>query len=197
MVNDEELYSGTKSTDSKSTEAGTNSGAKQFHFGTKLVDFNSSGSIGTGSSDRNSASSSGAGRTNSRTNSASSESDSGSKEEDGFRPLLACLHAELLSALLSQGQGSAGPSGSVLIDGLVSDDVAVLVASLIAYSQKLGVTGVGTSQKLGVSGVGTSQKVSVAGGGATMMEESVERFAQFLQISMSAQVLQLKPGTYV
>lgn len=98
--------------------------------------------------------------------------------EDGFQSLLARLHAELLSALLchSQATPTHGRPGD-LIDGLSSDDVAVLVASLIAYSQKVG----------------------VAGGGArcTEMEEGVERFAQFLQISMSSKVLQLKSGMIV
>lgn len=92
--------------------------------------------------------------------------------EGNFQSLLARLHAELLSALLSHGQVSP-PHPAPLIDGLSSDDVAVLVASLIAYGRKVG----------------------VAGGG--VMEESVERFAQFLQISMSAKMLQLKPGNFL
>ncbi len=104
----------------------------------------------------------------------SANSDVGSEEsEENFQQILAQLHAELLSALLSVGHthSSSSSGGGGITDSLNSDDVARIVAALIAFSQKQG-------GEEGVKG----------------MEESVERLAQFLQISLSAKALKLEPG---
>ena len=80
---------------------------------------------------------------------------------------------------------------------LSSDDVAMIVAALIAFSQKLGATGGGGGaermEKLELNGTRDDDGRG-SGGGSGEVEESVERFAQFLQISMSTKILQLKPG---
>lgn len=67
------------------------------------------------------------------------------------------------------------------MSALSSDDVAMIVAALIAFGR-------GEGKEEG-------RKSDHDGGGG--MEECVERFAQFLQISMSTKILQLKPGSYV
>jgi hypothetical protein len=114
-------------------------------------------------------------------------------KEDDFQSLLARLHAEVLSSLLSL---SVSRSGNSVLPALSSDDVAMVVAALLAFSHKpasvAGGSGTERKDKSDRDAVGRN---GGNGGGGSRMEESVERFAQFLQISMSTKILQLKPGT--
>ena len=122
----------------------------------------------------------------------------GSKNnDDDFQHLLAQLHAEVLSALLTLSQSQVF-SRSNAISSLNSDDVAMIVAALIGFNQKQevgGAEGGGRSgQKVvgGRGGGGGRREKELTEG--SKMEECVERFAQFLQISLSVKVLQLKSG---
>ncbi len=114
-----------------------------------------------------------------------------------FQQLLAQLHADVLSVLLSLSQLQAfsrsSSSSSTGPQTLNSDDVAMIVAALIAYNQKQ--DGVGECNKRVVTdGSGGAVAAAVAKEKERKMEESVERFAQFLQISLSEKVLELKQG---
>jgi len=149
---------------------------------------------------------------------SSSSSDMGTSKQRSltsvdrvYQEKLAKLHAEVLSALLSVGHTSTSP---ITFSSLSSDDVAILVATLLAFNQKQGheedskkdtkmavavATGGRASGKMG--SVKLERKESGVFGGTAAsggsLEQSVERFAQFLQISLSTEVLQLKPGVCV
>ena len=129
-----------------------------------------------------------------------------------YQEKLARLHAEVLSALLSVGHTSTSP---VTFSCLSSDDVAVLVATLLAFNQKQGqvedskkntnnkTAAAAAGGRVGykTGGIKLERKESGVFGGTAAsggcLEQSVERFAQFLQISLSTEVLQLKPGAHV
>ena len=83
-----------------------------------------------------------------------------------FGSLVAKLHADLLSVILSH-------SKSFRYLALTSDSIAVLVATLLGFSQQLRKT---------------------EGGVASKMSECVERLAQFLQIGLSTGIILLNPG---
>lgn len=124
---------------------------------------------------------------NSKTSSDSAAADS-VLAEGGSQFLLGRLHAEVLSLLLSPSQApSSATRSSSALPPLSSDDVAVIVAALIAFSQKP--SGGGGGRELEVK---AEPRETDSGSGK--MGASVERFAQFLQISLSTKTLQLKPG---
>ena len=100
-----------------------------------------------------------------------------SQREEKFASLVAKLHANILSVILSHSQSFGYRS-------LVSDDIAVIMATLLAFSQKISQ---GQSRDSGTGG----------GGVASMMNESVERLAQFLQITLSCGLLSLNSGQYL
>ena len=112
--------------------------------------------------------------------------------ECDFKHLVAQLHAEVLSVLLSQSQTPSHPSRATTC--LNSDDVAKIVATLLTFNQKQQVGGAGTGREGGAGREEGGEKMRRKVQGQKM-EECVERFAQFLQISLSAKVLQLKAGT--
>ena len=95
-----------------------------------------------------------------------------SQREDKFASLVAKLHANILSVILSHSQSFGYRS-------LVSDDMAVIMATLLAFSQKISQ---GQNRDSGTGGV------------ASKMNESVERLAQFLQITLSCGLLSLNAG---
>lgn len=97
-----------------------------------------------------------------------------SQKEEKFASLVAKLHANILSVILSHSQSFGYRS-------LVSDDMAVIMATLLAFSQKISQ---GQSRDSGTGG----------GGVASKMNESVERLAQFLQITLSCGLLSLNAG---
>ena len=97
-----------------------------------------------------------------------------SQKEERFASLVTKLHANILSVILSHSQSFGYRS-------LVSDDMAVIMATLLAFSQKISQ---GQSRD---SGTGDGR---VAG----KMNESVERLAQFLQITLSCGLLSLNAG---
>lgn len=99
-----------------------------------------------------------------------------SQREEKFASLVAKLHANILSVILSHSQSFGYRS-------LVSDDIAVIMATLLAFSQKI-------SQ-------GQSRDSGTGGGVASMMNESVERLAQFLQITLSCGLLSLNSGQHL
>lgn len=101
-----------------------------------------------------------------------------SQREEKFASLVAKLHANILSVILSHSQSFGYRS-------LVSDDIAVIMATLLAFSQKISQ---GQSRDSGTGG---------GGGVASMMNESVERLAQFLQITLSCGLLSLNSGQYL
>ena len=99
-----------------------------------------------------------------------------SLREEKFATLVAKLHANILSVILSHSQSFGYRS-------LVSDDIAVIMATLLAFSQKISQA---QSRDSGTGG----------GGVASKMNESVERLAQFLQITLSCGLLSLNAGQY-
>ena len=101
-----------------------------------------------------------------------------SQREDKFGSLMAKLHANILSVILSHSQSFGYRS-------LSSDDIAVVIATLLAFSQQL-------SQSRSRGG-GTGNGGDVLCG----MTESVERLAQFLQIMLSCGILALNAGTSI
>ena len=103
-----------------------------------------------------------------------------SQREEKFASLVAKLHANILSVILSHSQSFGYRS-------LVSDNIAVIMATLLAFSQKISQ---GQSRDSGTGGGG-------GGGVASMMNESVERLAQFLQITLSCGLLSLNSGQYL
>lgn len=110
-----------------------------------------------------------------------------------YQGQLARLHAEVLSALLSVCHTSSSPQPSPL----TSDDVAIIVAALLAFSQKQEVDRKKMNSVKQEVRRDVKQKVKQEGvfcGCGESMEQCVERFAQFLQISLSTKILQLKPG---
>ena len=111
-----------------------------------------------------------------------------------YQEKLARLHAEVLSALLSVSHASSSPES---FSPLSSDDVAILVATLLAFSQKQGVAAETKRAKGSKVVVKQEAKDGMFGACSSMVEQCVERFAQFLQISLSTEVLQLKPGLLV
>ena len=95
----------------------------------------------------------------------------GEREHTGdldMQPLIASLHADLLSGILSLTKP--------LPCQLSGDDVAMLVANLLKYY--------------------TQKKLSVGGELVDKMEECVERLAQLLQISLSSGLLMLGAGVH-
>lgn len=169
MVDDTDTHSGTNPAGSNST--GTKSTGSNFS-GTKPTGSSSTGTKPTGSNSTG-------------TNLSGMISTSSNSTEDR---LLAQIHAELLSALLSLSQSQSSATATMAAS-LNSDDIAMIVAALIAFSQRLevGVAGRQPAQERGNGELGEKT-------GDRKMEEAVERFAQFLQISMSTKLLQLKPG---
>lgn len=114
-----------------------------------------------------------------------------------YQEQLARLHAELLSALLSISHSSSTSSSP---SSLTSDDVAIIVATLLAFSQKLEVEKAKEKEaklKVKPEPGWEVKKEGVFIGCGENMEQCVERFAQFLQISLSTKVLQLKSGTWL
>ncbi len=84
-----------------------------------------------------------------------------------FESLMAKLHADLLSVVLSH-------SKSFHVHSLTSDNVAMIVAALLGFNRQL--------------------RGRESGGGR--MNEAVERLSQFLQICLSTGILVLKPGRF-
>lgn len=183
MVSHHNLYSGTSP-----NSAGTNIPSSK-STGTNLPSFNSTKLTGTNLP----------GSKSTGTNLPSfksARSSSVATENNEFQHLLAQLHAELLSALLSLSQAPALSTScpAAITDSLNSDDVAMIVAALIAFSSRPDVdVGGGTVRNFqgGEEGRGECEEVK-----GDKMEECVERFAQFLQISMSGKVLQLESGEF-
>ena len=103
--------------------------------------------------------------------------------ERTLETLVSELHANLLSVILSHPTSFRQHS-------LTSDNLAVVVAALLSFRQHLwagGTKGACTSE--GGGGVACDD------GGGGGMRESVERLAQFLQISLSNGMLVLSPGS--
>ena len=127
------------------------------------------------------------------TGSKEASSEENTTKESDNQGRLARLHAEVLSALLSVGHTSSSPHPSLL----TSDDVAIIVATLLAFSQKQEVEKKTTKAVKHEVRWEVKQEVKKEVGdcgGDASMEQCVERFSQFLQISLSTKVLQLKPG---
>ena len=89
------------------------------------------------------------------------------KKGRDYQEQLSHLHAEVLSALHSVSHTSSSSSSNFA--PLTHDAMVAIVAALLSFSQE--------------------QEVDKG-----KMEQSVERLTQFLQIAMTSQVLQLKPG---
>lgn len=102
-----------------------------------------------------------------------------SEDEDGvdFQTLIAKLHANLLSVILSDSQ-------SFPRETLTSDHVAVTVAALLGLSNY-------KPTQLKKRGKGEEREDRDENKG---LDESVERLAQFLQISLSTGLLALSSG---
>ena len=94
--------------------------------------------------------------------------------------LVSELHANLLSVILSHPTSFGQHS-------LTSDNLAVVVAALLGFRQQLQARTRDTGGSGGGGGIGCDD-----GGGG--MSESVERLAQFLQISLSNGMLVLSAG---
>ena len=103
-------------------------------------------------------------------------------EEKEFHTLVAKLHANLLSVVLSDSQ-------SFSRDTLTSDHIAVSVAALLGLSNH---------QPAQLKRRGGKTTTAAVSGGDTErqqeLDESVERLAQFLQISLSTGLLALSSG---
>ena len=136
-------------------------------------------------------------------NSTVSDSSNSVLVEGDFHSLMARLHAEVLSSLLSVSHthsltAQSRSGSSVPLSSLSSDDVTMVVAALLGFSRRADTMGGGAVRK--GEGLKCERRkmedlmVVEGGSGDGEMEESVERFAQFLQISMSTKTLQLKPG---
>ena len=87
-----------------------------------------------------------------------------------FDSLTANLHANLLAVILSH-------SKSIRHGALTGDSIAVVVATLLKYSQL-------------VKDFGESDGETISG----KVDEAIERLAQFLQISLSTGLLPLNGG---
>ena len=116
--------------------------------------------------------------------------DKKSSQDEDFRTLVSQLHANILSVILSDSQ-------SFPRDTLTSDHIAVTVAALLGLSRhqpaqlkKRGKGGGGAA----VVGEERNQGEKL-GENQQELEESVERLAQFLQISLSTGLLVLSSGT--
>ena len=111
----------------------------------------------------------------------------GEKETD-FQALISKLHANILSVVLSDSQ-------SFPRESLVSDHVAVTVAALLGLSQHQP-TQLRKRGRTPVAAATERDDGDGAGGGEKNreLEESVERLAQFLQISLSTGLLVLSSG---
>lgn len=130
-----------------------------------------------------------------QTHSNGSTSNAGGKETsvkpEDFQTLIAKLHANLLSVILSDSQ-------SFPRETLVGDHVAVTVAALLGLSNyqptqlkkrgKLTTTSAATTTTVAETEYGESGEKN------QLLDESVERLAQFLQISLSTGLLVLSPG---
>lgn len=112
----------------------------------------------------------------------------GKKSGEDFQTLISKLHANLLSVILSDSQ-------SFLRDTLTSDHIAVTVAALLGLSHhqpaqlkkrgKAAAAAAAAAEERGQGGEGENHQE---------LEESVERLAQFLQISLSTGLLVLSSG---
>ena len=110
----------------------------------------------------------------------------GKEEALDFQTLMVKLHANLLSVILSDSQ-------SFLHGTLTSDHVAVIVAALLGLSKH---------QPMQLKKRGKAEWKKQVGKGedggdeskSEDLDESVERLAQFLQISLSTGLLQLSSG---
>ena len=139
-------------------------------------------------------------KVNALKNGVSVEEKQGSKAKNPpmeMSAIVTKLHADLLSLIHSHSQllGYKSVSG---------DDVAVVVAALLGLRNKLSKSGGGgggggrqqdgTGRKRDGGRMAAATGGGGGGGGVPRMEESVERLAQFLQISMSSGLLALKQG---
>ena len=112
------------------------------------------------------------------------ESTKSEGEAVDFRALVAKLHANLLSVVLSDSQ-------SFPRETLTGDHMAVTVAALLGLSHH---------QPAQLRKRGKAAPVAVEegeGGKSRELEESVERLAQFLQISLSTGLLVLSSGMLI
>ena len=107
--------------------------------------------------------------------------------ESDMASLVAHLHASLLSVILSNSQSFQHGS-------LTSDHIAVVVAALLGFSchqpQQL-------VKRKRERKTGRREEAEDDSEGREGLKESVERLAQFLQISLSAGLLDLSPGIYI
>ena len=106
-------------------------------------------------------------------------------EEMSFQTLVSKLHANLLSAILSDSQ-------LFLHDTFTSDHVAVTVAALLGLSNHIGT--LTQLRRRGRTGSSAEENREQDGEKSEELEESVERLAQFLQISLSTGLLALSAG---
>lgn len=129
-----------------------------------------------------------------QTHSNGSTSNAGGKETsvkpEDFQTLIAKLHANLLSVILSDSQ-------SFPRETLVGDHVAVTVAALLGLSNyqptQLKKRGKLTTTSAATTTVAETE-YGESGEKNQLLDESVERLAQFLQISLSTGLLVLSPG---
>ena len=107
--------------------------------------------------------------------------------EEDFQMLISKLHANILSVILSDSQ-------SFPRDTLTSDHIAVTVAALLGLSRHQPAQ----LKRRGKGGVAaaaaTEERNQGEGENHQELEESVERLAQFLQISLSTGLLVLSSG---
>ena len=112
--------------------------------------------------------------------------------ESDMATLVAHLHASLLSVILSN-------SKSFQRGSLTSDHIAVVVAALLGFSchQPQQLVKKKRERKTGREGRREEVEGEEDSEGREGLKESVERLAQFLQISLSAGLLDLSPGIYI
>jgi hypothetical protein len=103
--------------------------------------------------------------------------------EEDFQTLISKLHANILSVILSDSQ-------SFPRDTLTSDHIAVTVAALLGLSRHQPAQ-LKRRGKGGVAAAATEERNQGEGENHQELEESVERLAQFLQISLSTGLLVL------
>ena len=116
------------------------------------------------------------------------KSDSEGKEEAvDFRTQMAKLHANLLSVVLSDSQSFAH-------DTLTSDHIAVTVAALLGLSRHQPAHLKRRGKTTAIAAAPVEERAQGDVEKHRELEESVERLAQFLQISLSTGLLNLSPG---
>ena len=106
--------------------------------------------------------------------------------EEDFQMLISKLHANILSVILSDSQ-------SFPRDTLTSDHIAVTVAALLGLSRHQPAQ-LKRRGKGGVAAAAAEERNQGEGENHQELEESVERLAQFLQISLSTGLLVLSSG---